>query len=98
MLSIDQITEKLQCLCGKIESFVRQNRVIAPTSDNFPIPKTAGIVIIPTGGANTLDVALPNPTVNKSRRITIVNYSGASQNILSHDSGTSLTIKTSNGA
>src|ERR1044071_9511325 len=98
MWTLQQTIEKVTCLCRKVETLRVQNRIASPSSDNWPIPNNVGVVVISTSGANTRDMLLRNPILWKNRRITVVNESGAAQNVLSYDGGTALTIKSTNGA
>jgi len=98
MITIQQLSEKVSCLCRKVEVLRSQNRIASPSTDNYAIAKNEGVVIIPTAAANTRNVWLPDPKVNTGRRITIANYSGAAQGIFSHDGGNEETIKSTSGA
>lgn len=90
--------EKMVCRLQKlVNAMIAGNAIVKFTTDTT-VGK-ANSYIMDTAAANAADLTLPDPTLtaNKGRSLNIANYSGAAQNLLSHN-GTSLTIKTSTGA
>ena len=71
-----------------------QRNVALLTADRS-VKDNEGTIIIDTAAANAADVTLPDPAKNLKRPIVVLNYSGASQNILSHAGST---IKVANTA
>ncbi len=83
--------EKQKCrerkTCDAANRFTIQNTVGLLSADRTVLA-TEGVILITTAGANVADVILPDPAKNLRRKITVLNYSGNSQNILSHAGST----------
>lgn len=91
------IEQRLECLEQNFYLMVARNAIVSPATDNYVIKKKEGLIVLPTAAANARDVVFPDPKLFKNRPITVVNMSGNSQNILSHD-GTTATIKPTSSA
>lgn len=87
--------EKRLCELEAALCRLQKQNVVQVTAD-YSAKLGDRLLVLNTAGANVADVTLPDPTKHKGRVIDIVNFSGASQNILSHN-GTSLTIKNITG-
>lgn len=83
--------EKKKCLerkaCERAKKFAIQNTV-ALTSGDHTVLSSEGVILIQTALAGDVNVTLPDPAANLGRVITVLNYSGAAQNILSHAGST----------
>lgn len=80
-----------------INRFLGQRTGVS-TSVAVPIVRAdQGVFLLNTAGAGVATISLPQAGIWPGREITIVNYSGAAQNVVSYN-GTALEIKTQTGA
>lgn len=87
-----------QRLCELEASLCRlQKQNVVQVTADYAVKIGDRVMVMNTAAANVADVTVPDPAKHKNRPLSIVNFSGASQNILSHN-GTALTIKTITGA
>lgn len=64
---------------------------IKVVSAAYTVTSKEGTILIDTASAAAANITLPDPAKYKKMQVTILNYSGAAQNVLSH-AGTTLKV------